>query len=192
MLNKVRGRINPAIEAVARPFARAGFTPNGLTVLGLLIGTLAALLFAFQEPLWAGLVVLVCGFFDIIDGAVARLTGKVTDFGGVLDSVLDRYVDFVLFAGIIWGGLATFAGLQSWFWGILALAGSLMVSYTRARAEAAGTGRLAVGIAERGERLLILAVGAMLGYTNYAVVLIVFLTPLTVVHRMIVTWQRLR
>lgn len=194
MLDRIRGKVNPAIEAVARPFARAGFTPNGLTVLGLLIGTLAALLFAFQEPLWAGLVVLVCGFFDIIDGAVARLTGKVTAFGGVLDAVLDRYVDFVLFVGIIWGGLAAFEGVpnSNWFFGILAVAGSLMVSYTRARAEAAGTGKLAVGVAERGERMLILAVGAMLGYTNYAVVLIVFLTHLTVAHRVIVAWQRLR
>lgn len=192
MLSRIREKINPLINTTAKPFARAGFTPNGLTVLGLLVGILAAFLFAFEEPLWAGLVVLVCGFFDTIDGAVARLTGKVTRFGGVLDSVLDRYVDSIVFIGIIYAGLAEFAGLSSWFWGALALVGSLMVSYMRARAEAAGSGKLAVGIAERGERLLILAIGGLLNYTNYAVVLIVFLTHFTVLHRLAVAWKRLR
>jgi archaetidylinositol phosphate synthase len=192
MLSRIREKINPLIDTAAKPFACAGFTPNGLTVLGLLVGVLAALLFAFEEPLWAGLAVLVCGFFDTIDGAVARLTGKVTRFGGVLDSVLDRYVDSIIFIGIIYAGLAEFAGLSSWFWGALALVGSLMVSYMRARAEAAGSGKLAVGIAERGERLLILAIGGLLNYTNYAVVLIVFLTHFTVLHRLLVAWKRLR
>ncbi|MEA1904469.1 MAG: archaetidylinositol phosphate synthase [Candidatus Hadarchaeota archaeon] len=192
MLSRIREKINPLIDTTARPFARMGLTPNGLTILGLLVGILAALLFIFEEPLWAGLAVLVCGFSDMIDGAVARLTGKVTPFGGVLDSVLDRYVDFIIFIGIIYAGLAEFAGLSSWFWGVLALVGSLMVSYMRARAEAAGSGKLAVGIAERGERLLILAIGALLNYTNYAVVLIVFLTHSTVLHRLVAVWKRLR
>ncbi len=192
MLSRIREKINPLIDTTARPFARAGFTPNGLTILGLLVGILAALLFIFEEPLWAGLTVLICGFFDMIDGAVARLTGGVTPFGGVLDSVLDRYVDFIIFIGVIYAGLAEFAGLSSWFWGVLALVGSLMVSYTRARAEAAGSGKLAVGIAERGERLLILAIGALLNYTNYAVVLIAFLTHFTVLHRLAVAWKRLQ
>ncbi|HID28961.1 MAG TPA: CDP-alcohol phosphatidyltransferase family protein [Desulfobacterales bacterium] len=155
------------------------------------MGVLAGLLFAFGEPSWAGLTVFVCGFFDVMDGAVARLTGKVTPFGGVLDSVLDRYVDFIIFMGIIYAGLAKFAGLSSWFWGILALAGSLMVSYTRARAEMAGSGKLAVGIGERGERFLILAIGSLINRTNYAVVLIVFLTHLTVIHRLAVARKRL-
>jgi archaetidylinositol phosphate synthase len=110
----------------------------------------------------------------------------------VLDSFLDRYVDSIIFIGIIYAGLAEFAGLSSWFWGALALVGSLMVSYMRARAEAAGSGKLAVGIAERGERLLILAIGGLLNYTNYAVVLIVFLTHFTVLHRLLVAWKRLR
>lgn len=191
MLSGIREKIDPLIDTTARPFARAGFTPNGLTILGLLVGILAALLFVFEEPLWAGLTVLICGFLDMIDGAVARLTGKVTPFGGVLDSVLDRYADSIIFIGIIYAGLAEFAGLSSWFWGVLALVGSLMVSYMRARAEAAGSGKLAVGIAERGERLLILAIGALLNYTNYAVVLIVFLTHSTVLHRLVAVWKRL-
>lgn len=178
------------IEAVARPFVRAGFTPNGLTIIGLLIGTLAAIFFAVGQQFLAGFVLLVCGFFDIIDGAVARVTSRVTDFGGFLDSVLDRYVDFVVIFGIIWGGLATFAGLTSWVWGILAIEGCIMVSYTRARAEAAGA-ELTVGIAERAERMLILAFGAMLAVTNIAVVLIVILAHITVLQRVVVAWQRL-
>ena len=192
MLSRIREKIDPLINTTAKPFARAGFTPNGLTILGVLIGILASLLFAFGEPLWAGVTVLICGFFDMMDGAVARLTGKVTPFGGVLDSVLDRYVDFIIFIGIIYAGSAEFPGLPSWFWGTLALAGSLMVSYTRVRAEVAGSGKLAVGIAERGERFLILAMGSLFNYTNYAVVLIVFLTHLTVIHRLAVARERLR
>ncbi|MCD6248329.1 MAG: CDP-alcohol phosphatidyltransferase family protein [Hadesarchaea archaeon] len=191
MLSSAREKIDPWINALARPFAEVGLGPNTLTVIGALLGSLAAVLFALQEPARAGAILLLSGFFDAIDGAVARMTGGPTLFGGILDSVLDRYVDFAILAGIIWGGLAEFAGQPSWFWGVLALAGSLMVSYTRARAEASGTGKLAVGIAERGERILILAVGGIIGCVNYAVVLVAVLTHVTVAHRMIVAWQRL-
>jgi archaetidylinositol phosphate synthase len=140
----------------------------------------------------AGLALLICGFFDVIDGAVARLAGRVTAFGGVLDSVADRYVELLIFVGIIYGGLIEVGYLPGWLWGLLALTGSLLVSYTRARAEAEGSGKLAVGIAERGERFLILAVGGLLALTGYAVVLIVILAHLTVAQRLVVARRRLR
>ena len=191
MLSRVRDRVNRLVEPIAKAFARTGLTPNAFTLIGLAVGVAAALLFAYGLQLWAGFVLLICGFFDLIDGAVARVIGRETAFGGVLDSVIDRYVDFLIFAGIIYGGLAEAGFLPGWVWGTLALAGSFMVSYTRARAEAAGSGKLDVGIAERGERILILAIGAFIGYTQYAVVLIVILTHLTVAQRLFAAKLRL-
>ncbi|MDI6820144.1 MAG: CDP-alcohol phosphatidyltransferase family protein [Candidatus Hodarchaeaceae archaeon] len=185
MLSEIRGKITPLLEPLARAFARAGFTPNSLTLLGLTAGSAAALLFAEGEPRLAGLTLLVCGLFDVVDGAVARLTGGETAFGGLLDSVVDRYVDFAIFAGVIYGGLA------SWTWSIAALTGGFIVSYTRARAEAAGSGKLDVGIAERGERLLILALGGLFKLTDYAVALVATLAHVTAVHRLIIARRRL-
>lgn len=179
------------MRPVARAFARAGFSPNSLTMIGLLIGSVAALLFAKGEPGLAGLTLLICGVFDVIDGAVARLTGRETAFGDVLDAVSDRYVDFIIFIGIIYGGLPELWRLPGWTWGTLALTGSFMVSYTRARAEAAGSRKLDVGIAERGERLLILAFGGMLGYIHFAVALVAILAHATAIQRLIVAKYRL-
>lgn len=195
MLSRVRDRAYRIVEPIAKAFARTGLTPNIFTLIGLVVGIVAAILFASGMQLWAGFVLLISGFFDLIDGAVAKVVGGGTAFGGVLDSVVDRYVDFLIFAGIIYAfindGLAEVGLLPGWAWGVLAIVGSLMVSYTRARAEAAGSGTLDVGIAERGERVLILAVGALIGYTQYAVVLIVILTHLTVVQRLYAAKLRL-
>lgn len=191
MLGEIRKKVAPLIEPVARAFARAGFSPNSLTMIGLLIGSAAAWLFADGETILAGVALLVCGAFDVIDGAVARLTGKETAFGGLLDAVIDRYVDFAIFIGIIYGGLANL-WLPSWAWATLALTGSFMVSYVRARAEAFGTGKLDVGIAERGERILILALGGLIGLTRFAVAIVAVLAHATAIHRIIVAKKRLR
>ncbi len=191
MLSELRDKVNFAIDPVARAFARAGFTPNSLTCIGLIFSLIAGVLFGISQPRFAGLVLLMCGFFDIIDGAVARVSGKVSAFGGVLDSVVDRYTEAVIFIGIIFGGVPEL-GQYGWLWVVLALVGGFMVSYIRARAEAAGSGKLSVGIAERAERLLILGVGAMLNLTGYAVVLVVILTYFTAVHRLVTAYIRLR
>lgn len=191
MLSKIREVVEPFISSIARVFAQAGFSPNSLTYVGLLLGSVAALLFGEGEQHLAGLTLLICGLFDAIDGAVARLTSRETAFGGVLDSVIDRYIDFAIFIGIIYGGLAGAGNLPSWVWGILALTGSFMVSYTRARAEAAGSGRLDVGIAERAERLLILAFGGLLGLTRFAVAIVAILTHVTAIQRLVAAKYRL-
>ncbi|MCS7131583.1 MAG: archaetidylinositol phosphate synthase [Hadesarchaea archaeon] len=185
MLSEIREKIDPLLEPVAKAFIQVGFTPNWITLLGLLMGSAAALLFANNEPRLAGVTLLICGFLDVVDGAVARVGGMETAFGGLLDSVVDRYVDFAIFAGVI------YAGLTSWKWGLLAVAGSFMVSYTRARAEAAGSGKLDVGIAERGERLLILALGGLFNLMRYAVPLVAILAHLTALQRVIAARQRL-
>ncbi|MDI6643223.1 MAG: CDP-alcohol phosphatidyltransferase family protein [Candidatus Hodarchaeaceae archaeon] len=197
MLSRFRDRANDLIRPVAEVIARAKVSPNTLTFIGLAVGLVAAIFFARGEQLLAGLTLLVAGFFDIIDGAVARVLRRETAFGGVLDSVVDRYVDFLIFIGIIYaftsGGIAEASFMRGWgwAWGVLAIVGSFMVSYIRARAEAAGSGKLDVGVAERAERLLILAIGALVGYTQYAVVIIVILTHFTVLQRLFMARLRL-
>lgn len=197
VLNRIRDRAKDWISPVAEVFAKSGASPNALTMLGLVFGIIAAFLFAMGEQLLAGIVLLVAGFFDIIDGAVARLLQKETAFGGVLDSVIDRYVDFLLYGGIIYGfiyrRIAEPSFMIGWGWilAVLAIAGSFTVSYIRARAEAAGSGKLDVGIAERAERLIILALGSLLGYTLYAVLIIVVITHITIIQRMVAAKQRL-
>jgi len=190
-LSEIREKVRPWIETSARPFVRIGLAPNHITFIALLVGILAAILFAVSEPGWAGLVVLVGGFFDMIDGAVARLTGQVTRLGGILDSVADRATDAMLYIGIMAGGMGGVAEESTWLLPALALIGSYLVSYTRARAESAGTGKLDVGIAERAERLLVLAVGALLGLTAYGLVVIVVLTAVTVVQRIFAARRQL-
>ncbi len=197
MLSRIRDRARDWIRPIAENIARTRVSPNILTFLGLIMGFIAALFFARGEQFIAGIALLAAGFFDVIDGAVARVLQRETAFGGVLDSVVDRYVDFLLYAGIIYafisGVIAEPVFMQGWgwAWGILAIVGSLMVSYVRTRSEAAGSGKLNVGVAERAERLIILSFGALIGYTQFAVMIIVFLTHLTVLQRMFASKHRL-
>jgi len=129
---------------------------------------------------------LISGFFDASDGVLARLYGEVTVFGGFLDSLLDRYADAFVFLGIILGWLIT---SPAWmFWGFAALVGSLLVSYSRARAEAAGIKMESVGVAERAERIIILAVASLLSAVwadalRWSMPLLAVLTNLTVLQR---------
>lgn len=191
MLSEIRKKIEPWIEATARPFAKVGLRPNHITLIALSTGILAGIFFSYDEPQWAGLVVLIGGFFDMIDGTVARLTEQVTKFGGVLDSVSDRVTDSALYIGVMFGGMASIAEQPSWLLPALALVGSLLVSYIRARAESAGTGKLDIGIAERAERLLILGFGAILCLTAYALLIIVVLTIFTIIQRVWAARSRL-
>ena len=191
MLGGLKGRVGELVEPLASALARRGVAPNLLTLVGLGAGLASVAFFAGGEPLWGGLLLLVCGLFDLLDGAVARSGGKETRFGGVLDSVVDRYVDFLVLQAIVWGGLAGAFGIPGLAWGGAAMLGSFMVSYVRARGEAAGAGKMEVGLAERGERLLLLGLGSVLGLTNYAVVLVAVLSHLTVVQRMVVARRRL-
>lgn len=191
MLSKIRDRLKPLIETVAAPFVRLGLSPNHITFIAFFLGIIAAVLFATEKFRLAGVVVLIGGFFDMIDGAVARLTDKVTRFGGVLDSVLDRVTDAILYFGILAGRISSMMGEPYWVLPVGALIGSLLVSYVRSRAESAGTGKLDVGIAERAERLIILAIGAILNLLSYALAIIVILTFITVIQRLWVSWRRL-
>jgi archaetidylinositol phosphate synthase len=154
MLNKLRPRLKKYIDPLAKKIA---IDPNIITIIGLLVSVVAAYQFSQQDLLGGALLILLSGFFDVADGAVARNHGLRTKFGGILDSTADRFSDAFIIIGIILGGYVDL------IWGVLALLASFSVSYVRARAEVDGV-QCDVGVAERAERLMILVVGALLAY----------------------------
>ncbi len=179
-------------QPVARALARTGITPTALTWLGFFIALGGGVLVAFGYPVAAGFVVLVGGAFDMLDGALARLTDRVTKFGAVLDSTLDRLAEVVVLLGI----LVAFARVQSTA-GILltglALPGSLLVSYLRARAEAISI-ECKVGVFTRTERVVIISLGLMFSRFDYALLtalgILVFFSSLTIVQRLLYIYQQ--
>lgn len=188
MLNQLK----TTIRAATTPIAKAvPLSPNALTLIGLIISVVSAAAFARGELIMGGALILISGVFDILDGAVARANGRMTSFGGFLDSVCDRYADAVVFIGIMYGALAgnipttVLFGISLWLWCAMALVGSLLVSYTRARAEGAGVENMDIGIAERPERMILLAVGAFSGLIAWAIVAIVILTHITIIQRIL-------
>lgn len=148
-------------------------------------------MFGTGRILVGGVLILLNGFFDILDGAVARENGWMTPFGGLLDSVCDRYADAIIFVGIIYGVTAEnipdplLLNIPLWLWCVVALIGSYLVSYTRARAEAAGSSGMNIGIAERPERMIILTIGAFIGFLAPAVAVIVLITHITIAQRLL-------
>ncbi|MEM4447548.1 MAG: CDP-alcohol phosphatidyltransferase family protein [Candidatus Jordarchaeales archaeon] len=160
---RVRRFFRPAVYWVAGVCANAGLSPNQVTLASLLSSLLASLLLALGHPVVYGLLVFLSGFLDGVDGALARLTGKVTIFGGLFDSLADRYSDVVAVIGFVfWREADGFhLVLPTDVWAVLAAAGFLMVSYVRARGEVEGV-QLDVGLAARSERLLILSISSLL------------------------------
>ena len=188
MFNQLKDTIRTATIPIAKAVP---LSPNALTLIGLAISIISAAAFSRGELITGGVLILVSGVFDILDGAVARANGRMTSFGGVLDSVCDRYADAVIFIGIMYGALdgsistAALPGIPLWLWCVTALIGSLLVSYTRARAEGAGVEKMNVGIAERPERMILLAVGAFSGLIVWAIAAIVVLTHITIIQRIL-------
>jgi CDP-diacylglycerol---glycerol-3-phosphate 3-phosphatidyltransferase len=175
------------IDRIVRWLALSRIHPNVLTFIGLLINIWAAWLFSTGSFKTAGLVVIGAGLFDMVDGRVARATSQVTRFGGFFDSVLDRYSDLALLMGL----LVYYASINRFFYIVLTaivMTGSVLVSYTRSRAENT-IPKCKVGFLERPERVVLIIIGAL--FDRMAAVLWVsaVLSNLTVVHRMIYTWQ---
>jgi len=175
-----------------RVLARTPVTPNTLSWSGFILALGAAALIVTGYPLAAGIVMLVAGFFDILDGALARRIKKVTPFGAVLDATLDRLSEAVILLAI----LAVYAIQQS-LYGVLlvgvALTCSLLVSYVRARAEAQGL-ECKVGIFTRAERVAILALGLLLSYFTPALIIalaiIVVFSLVTIIQRVVYVWRQ--
>jgi CDP-diacylglycerol--glycerol-3-phosphate 3-phosphatidyltransferase len=181
-------------QPIARLLSRTPLTPNTITWLGFGITVVAGALVVTGHLLAAGIVVLVAGFFDMLDGALARLTERVTRFGAILDSTLDRLSEAVLLLSL----LAVFVRGQDFAESILvgvALLGSLMVSYIRARMEGLGI-ECKAGLFTRPERVIVIALGLLFSYFDPALLValsvIIFFSWFTVVERMVYAWRHMR
>lgn len=182
--------------AVLRPlahlFIRLGFTPDWLTLTGLVMNLGATVAFAKGYLHWGAIIMMMAGLCDILDGQVAREGRKETKFGALLDSTTDRYSEIFIYFGIG----AYLIGNDEWVAsGILffAITGSLMVSYVRARAEGLGED-CKVGFMQRPERLIALALGSLLGHHSlvFVLVLLAVTTNYTVVERLTYIRNRLK
>jgi archaetidylinositol phosphate synthase len=185
-------------------FASTGLSANFWTCVGLALAFASAGAYAsaneiFDIPRWiaaiaGGVLLLVSGFFDIVDGAVARVTKQTSKKGAFLDSISDKIAEVAIFAGIAFGGLANPV------WVMAALGLSLLVSYTRARAESLGVELKGIGIGERAERMLILAIIGMIpfapelsfgGQVNWAIIIVSIVAGITLIQRIVATANKL-
>src|SRR6478609_9350278 len=175
------------IDRIVRWLALSKIHPNVLTFIGLLINIWAAVLFAQGKFFAAGLVVLGAAVFDMVDGRVARATDQVTRFGGFFDSVLDRYSDLALLMGL----LVYYASINRYFYIVLTaivMTGSVMVRYTRARADNT-IPKCKVGFLERPERVVLIIIGGLFDRMAPVLWVLAILSNVTVIHRMIYTWR---
>jgi CDP-diacylglycerol---glycerol-3-phosphate 3-phosphatidyltransferase len=183
------------LDAIVQRLALARVNPNVLTFLGLVVNIVAAFLFGYANTenqarmfRYAGLVIIGSGFFDLVDGAVARASNRVTRFGGFFDSVVDRYSDASQFVGLMvfYGrsGRSVYVILAA-----IAMISAIMVSYTRARAESL-IGSCRVGFMERPERLVLVIIGALFNRMAPVLWIIAILSTITVIHRIRYTWTR--
>ena len=184
LVSKLKTFATRVLRPIAQFFIRVGFRPDWLTLIGLLLNVVATAAFALAELQWGAAIMLLAGICDILDGQVAREGRSETKFGALLDSTTDRYSEIFLYFGIG----AYLVGREEWLVTAVlffALAGSLMVSYVRARAEGLGED-CKVGFMQRPERLVALAVGGMIGHEGlvFVLVLLAVTTNYTVVERL--------
>lgn len=177
----IRDGARKIMAGVARGAVALGLTPNAVTVLGLVPAVAAGAAFASGQVRLGGLFLLISGMMDMLDGAVARVAENESKFGALLDSTIDRYAEITVYLGlaILYRDSAALIGV------ILALCGSLMVSYVKARAEGLGL-TCNIGLLQRPERLIILMVGAFLGpgYLVWAIYIIAVLANFTAFERL--------
>ena len=189
---RYRSSAAPYIHLVAGPLAKAGVNPSIITFLGVVLSIIAGIMYATHNLIFASMALVFASIADAVDGAVARLSKKDSPFGGVLDSVLDRYSDTAILVGIAFFFNAHFLLV------FIALVGSFLVSYSRARAELV-IERCDIGFGERAERLIILIAATVLQALNpdvnalyWALVLLALITHLTVAQRVLYTYKVLK
>jgi archaetidylinositol phosphate synthase len=195
LLTKLKKKIQEMLGTEANIAHKLGFTPNKISIVGFILSLASAAAYAvapMQSVLFLVLAVgfmLASGFCDTMDGIVARTFNQASAFGAFFDSVLDRYADAAIYAGIIIGGLLNpIWGLWGPIFSLIALTGSVLVSYTRARAESMGIKMESVGFAERAERMLILGIFTIcamfyLPALNIGMIVLAVITNITVIQR---------
>lgn len=189
MLKETIGRSgNWVLGGMAAGLAATGIPPNLITWLSLLLNLWAGMLFAAGRFAAGGGLVICAALCDMLDGPVARRQGRVSVFGGFLHSILDRYSDLILFLGL----LVYYAQVNRFVYAVVvgaAMAGSVMVSYSKARAESL-IGKCDVGFWERPERIALMILGALSNRMELVLWILAIGPNITVVHRIIYTWRR--
>ena len=189
VLNNLRDALRPALERMGRGFASTGLSPNFWTFVGLGFALTAAIVYGMGVEfglILGGILLLVSGFFDMVDGQVARVTGKTSKKGEYLDSMFDKISEVAIFLGILVGGYA------EPYLVLLAITLSLLVSYARAKSDLINIKLQGVGIGERAERLLVIAIVGMFSFMDYAVVIVVIIAGITLIQRMIFTTKNIQ
>ncbi len=182
MLNKLRRILEPLTAKMGAAAAKTQIPPSGWTALSLLASVASAYFYASSSTYpaaYAGFTLLISGFLDVVDGAVARATNRASNQGAFLDSTLDRLAEVVIFTGVMVGGYAPPLIV------LLTLSFSLLVSYSRARGEALGVRVFGVGVGERAERITVLAALSILGFVYLGVLLVLVLALATYIHRFV-------
>jgi len=188
MLNNLRNILQPILEKIGKVFASTGLSPNFWTGLGLLFAILSAIIYGLNIEfgvIFGGLLLLASGFFDVVDGQVARITGKTSKTGSYLDSMFDKIAEVSIFFGILLAGYAQPSTVM------LAITLSLLVSYARAKSDSLNIKMQGIGIGERAERLLVIAILGIIGFIEYAVIIVIIISGITLIQRMVLTVKRI-
>jgi archaetidylinositol phosphate synthase len=197
VLNKFRKRLQPILEKIGLLFSSTGLSPNTFSLIGFVITIISAIIFGINtlklDPTInfsaiGSLLLLAGGFFDVVDGSVAKITKTTSRKGAFIDSTLDKISETIIFLGIAIGELANPILC------LVAVSSSLLVSYTRSRAETLGIDLSGVGFGERAERILILAVMGLLPFSHsleYGVIIVIGISIITVIQRIYKTVQNL-
>ena len=189
VLNNLRETLRPALEKMGKGFAATGLSPNFWTVVGLIVALSSAVVYGMGIEfglIIGGILLLVSGFFDMVDGQVARITGKTSKKGEYLDSMFDKISEVAIFLGILVGGYA------EPYLVLLAITLSLLVSYARAKSDLINIKLQGIGIGERAERLLVIAIIGIIGFMDYAVIIVVIIAGITLIQRMIFTAKNIK
>jgi CDP-diacylglycerol--glycerol-3-phosphate 3-phosphatidyltransferase len=179
----LRRRSQLVLQPVAGILGRLGLTPNMLTMIGVGLNILVAVVLATGSLKLGGVLLLLSSSFDALDGTLARLTGQQSSFGAFFDSTLDRYSEAIVYGGLLYYFIEKNASPEP-FLVYAAIIGSLMVSYSRARAEGIGT-ECKVGLLTRAERVLVLAVGLIFGLLTPALWVVAVLSNFTAMQRIV-------
>ncbi len=183
MIYQVKASGRKVAESVARLIALTGAHPNHITIAAMVLNAGVAVIIGLGYVQVGGVLVLVVALIDTLDGALARVTQKSTTFGAFLDSTLDRYSEGFILLGLLVHLSASGDRLGAALCFVVLL-GSLMVSYTRARAEGLGM-KCEVGVAPRPERVAILSIGMIVGWPLPALAILAILTHLTALQRIL-------
>ncbi|MFQ5496717.1 MAG: CDP-alcohol phosphatidyltransferase family protein [Nitrosopumilus sp.] len=189
MLNNFRDSLKPVLEKIGKVFASTGLSPNFWTSVGLVIALLSAVVYGLGMEyglIVGGVLLLVSGFFDMVDGQVARVTGKTSKKGSYIDSMFDKIAEVAIFLGILIGGYAEPYVV------LLAITLSLLVSYARAKSDIINIKLQGIGIGERAERLLVIAIVGIVGFMDVAVLIVVIIAGITLIQRMVFTAKNIK